>query len=138
MHRVLAALLLFALPVPALAQEGPMGIAFVQAPEQSWGVAMGATPKEAFALATAMCVEGGALAEDCLQTNWCQPSGWSVDMFVQHQEGIHWHEVVCGLPSREIGTTIAAALCDPLERPYLIACELVQVYDPGGTPMMPY
>lgn len=136
MRRSLAALLLLA--APALAQEGPMGIAFVQAPEQSWGVSMGATPAEAFANATAMCVDGGALAEDCLRTNWCFPAGWSIDVFLQHQEGLHWHEVVCGLPSREIGVTIATALCDAVERPYLIGCDLTQVYDPDGTPMMPY
>ncbi len=125
-------------PLPALAQDGPVGIAFVQAPEQSWGVAVGDTPDEAFGAAVAMCVEGGALAGDCLRTNWCYPAGWSIDIFAQHQEGLHWHEVLCGLPSREVGERVAAALCERSERPYLIECALVQVYDPAGTPMLPY
>ena len=134
-HLLIAALVL---PVPALAQEGPQGIPFVQAPEQSWGVAMGDTPEAALAAATAMCVEGGALAEDCLPTNWCFPAGWSIDIFAQHREGPHWHEVLCGLPSRETGEQVAQALCDRQARPYLIECQLVQLYDRDGTPLMPY
>lgn len=126
------------LPLPALAQNGPSGIAFVQAPEQSWGVAMGDSPAEAFAAATAMCVEGGALAEDCLQTNWCFPAGFSIDVFAQHREGNHWHEVICGLPARDVAEQVAHALCDPAARPWLIECQLVQVYDRDGTPLMPY
>lgn len=125
-----------AVPNIALAQGGPDGIAFVQAPEQSWGVAMGATPAEAFARATAQCVEGGALAEDCLQTNWCQPAGWSVDLFVMHQEGIHWHEVVCGLPNEEIAQAVAAEICDKAAREMIIECDLVQVYDHDGALQM--
>ena len=99
---------------------------------------MGDTPDAAFAAAVAMCVAGGALAEDCLLTNWCYPAGWSVDIFAQNVEGIHWHEVHCGLPTREAGERAVAALCDRAKRPYLLECALVQVYDPDGTPMMPY
>lgn len=126
-----------ALPLPALAQEGPLGIAFVQAPEQSSGLATGATPGEALKAATEICVAGGAEARDCLTTNWCQPAGWSIDLFVQHQEGLHWHEVHCGLPERSLAETVAAVLCDRAARPWLIECALAQVYDPQGTPMMP-
>ncbi len=135
-HLLLTALLIA--PLPALAQDGPRGIAFVQAPEQSSGMATGRNAAEAFAAATAQCVAGGALAEDCLQTNWCFPAGWSVDVFAQHREGLHWHEVICGLPSREVGEQVAHALCDPAARPFLIECQLVQVYDPDGSPMMSY
>lgn len=136
MRGVLLALL--ALPLPALAQEGPSGIAFVQAPEQSWGVAMGANAEEAFRIATEMCVAGGAEARDCLPITWCFPAGWSIDVFAQHQEGLHWHELHCGLPERDVAEAVAAQLCDRAARPYLIECALVQVYDPQGTPMMPY
>ncbi|MCL4675937.1 MAG: hypothetical protein KJZ59_07940, partial [Pararhodobacter sp.] len=101
MRRLILALSVSA-PFLAAAQAGASGIAFVQAPEQASGVAMGSTAQEAFARATAICVEAGAHAEDCLQTNWCYPAGWSVDLFVQHQEGNHWHEVVCGLPSQAL------------------------------------
>jgi hypothetical protein len=129
-------LALIGLAASAGAQEGAPGIAFVQAPEMSQGMAMGATPAEGFAAATAQCVEGGALPEDCIATNWCQPAGWSVDLFVQHVEGLHWHEVVCGLPEEGVALSVAAALCDLGDRPWLAACDLVQVYDPGGIPQL--
>lgn len=129
-------LLLLALPLPASAQR--LGIAFVQAPEQSYGVATGATATEAFDAAVAQCVEGGALAEDCLQTNWCFPAGWSIDVFAQHQEGLHWHETLCGLPSKETATEVAETLCNRSARPYLIECSLVQIYDPEGVRQTEY
>lgn len=133
----------FALPLglilagPLAAQDGPLGIAFVQAPEQSSGVATGRTPAEAFDRATALCVAGGATAEDCLPTNWCFPAGWSVDIFVQHVEGLHWHEVHCGLQSPELALRLAEVACNADDRPWAIECALVQVYDPEGTPQMP-
>ena len=125
---VIAALTAF----PAAAQDGPKGIAFVQAPEQGSGVCTGATPEEGFACAVAQCMETGARDEDCIRTNWCQPAGWSVDIFVQHQEGLHWHEVICGLPSEQIAQSAAEAACDPAERDYVIECSVVQMYDPEG------
>lgn len=134
--RIFVLLAGLALPFSAQAQE--RGIAFVQAPEQSSGMAVGATAEEAFAAATAQCVEGGAMAEDCLQTNWCLPAGWSIDVFVQHQEGLHWHETLCGLPSQETAQEVAEVLCNRSARPYLIECELVQVFDPMGTPQIEY
>ena len=136
MRRLSVTLAVSLAALPLHAQEGPRGIAFVQAPEQSWGMGMGDTPEQAFAAATAQCVEGGALAEDCLQTNWCLPAGWSIDLFLQHQEGLHWHEVICGLPSAEAGQAVAQALCDRSERPYLIECALVQLYDRDGAAQM--
>ncbi|GAB4276690.1 MAG: hypothetical protein Kow0013_30280 [Pararhodobacter sp.] len=120
----------------ATAQNGPPGIAFVQAPEQSSGMAMGATPQEAFAAATAQCIAGGALAEDCVPSAWCRPAGWSVDLFVQHREGPHWHEVVCGLPEEAVALSVAAALCDLGDRPWIAVCDLVQIHDPTGTPQL--
>jgi hypothetical protein len=124
--------LCLALVLPGLALAQPMGIAFVQAPEQSSGRAMGETPEAAFAAATQACVEGGALAEDCVQTNWCAPAGWSIDIFAQHTEGPHWHETVCGLPSEPVARAVAAQICDRAARPYLIECALVAVIDPEG------
>lgn len=121
----------------AIAQDGPNGIAFVQAPEQGGGTAVGATMEAAFADAVAQCMESGAAEEDCLKTNWCQPAGWSVDIFMQHEEGPHWHEVICGLPTETIAKAAATHMCDKLERPYLIACQVVQVYDQDGNKRMP-
>ncbi len=117
---------------PALAD----GIAFVQAPEQGSGVAIGATMEEAFGKAVAQCMESGALKEDCIRTNWCEPAGFSVDVFLQHSEGPHWHEVVCGLPDEQIARNVGEALCDRDARPYLIECAVVQVYDPDGGTLM--
>lgn len=118
--------------VPAVAQNGPVGIAFVQAPEQGGGVATGAAMEKAFAKATAQCMESGAVEADCLKTNWCFPAGWSVDIFVQHREGPHWHEVLCGLPSRAAAEATAVHVCDRSARDYLIECAAVQYYDPQG------
>ena len=129
-HILVIAALLFA--SSAVAQDGPQGIAFVQAPEQGSGVCLGATPEEGFACAVAQCMESGARDEDCIRTNWCQPAGWSVDIFVQHQEGLHWHEVVCGLPSEAVAKATALHVCDRSERDYIIECSAVQVYDPEG------
>ena len=120
----------------ALAQDGPAGIAFVQAPEQGDGVCTGTTMDEAFSCAVAQCVESGAADGDCLRTNWCQPAGWSVDVFVQHREGPHWHEVVCGLPTENIAKSVGEEICDRTERDDLIECSPVQPYDPEGTPQM--
>ena len=120
----------------AEAQDGPKGIAFVQAPEQGGGVCTGLTPEDGFACAVAECTAGGAADEDCIRTNWCQPAGWSVDIFMQHTEGPHWHEVICGMPSEAIARAAALHLCDTNERDYLIACTVVQVYDPEGEERM--
>jgi hypothetical protein len=122
--------------VPANAQDEPRGIAFVQAPEQGGGVCTGATPEEGFACAVEQCMADGARNEDCIRTNWCQPAGWSVDIFVQHSEGPHWHEVICGMPSEAIAKAAAAHVCDTSERGYLIECSVVQVYDPEGKERM--
>ncbi|WP_333831128.1 hypothetical protein [Pararhodobacter sp.] len=118
-------------------RNGPLGIAFVQAPEMASGMALALTPEEGFAAATAQCVAGGAMAGDCLHTNWCLPAGWSVDLFVMHQEGVHWHEVHCGLPSREVAEQVAEALCNPASRDWLSECLPVQFYDPEGTALLP-
>lgn len=124
---------LLALALPASAQ---VGVAIVQAPEQSWGIAIGETAADAFKVAIDMCVEGGALAQDCVPTNWCMPSGWTVTVGVMHLEGLHWSESVCGLPERPIAEAVGAALCDLEARPWVSDCVLAQIYDPLGTPTM--
>ncbi|MEN0000532.1 MAG: hypothetical protein AAF940_06575 [Pseudomonadota bacterium] len=123
---------------PAFAQDGLIGIAFVQAPEQGGGVAVDSDMESAFEKATAECMSNGAAAADCLRTNWCQPAGWSVDLFLQHQEGVHWHEVVCGMASESIARASVPILCDKSERTYIAACQMVQLYDPAGNAMIEY
>ena len=136
LHLLILPSLLLALP--AAAQDAPKGIAFVQAPEQGSGVCVGSTPEEGFSCAVAQCMESGAADEDCIRTNWCQPTGWSVDIFVQHQEGLHWHEVICGLPTEAVARKAAEAACDPKERDYVTECSMVQMYDPEGTKQISY
>ncbi len=117
----------------ALADDsGPAGIAFVEAPEQSSGMCVGNTPEDAFACAKMQCVEGGAVEEDCIETKWCQPTGWSVDFFVQHQEGLHWHEVICGLDSAETAMAMESVVCNRENRNYLIECAAVRLINPEG------
>jgi hypothetical protein len=117
----------------AVAAEEPVGaIAFAQAPEQSGGVGVAATVEEAIAAAMAECVAGGAPEENCFITAACEPAGWSVDVFLQHQEGPHWHEMHCGLPDEVTARAVAAALCDQAVRPYLMECALVGLRAAGG------
>jgi len=130
--RVTALALCALLAMPGLAAAQPMGIAFVQAPEQSSGEAIGPTPTEAFATATQICMDGGALAEDCLPVAWCFPAGWSIEVFAQNNEGFHWRDPVCGLPSEAVARAIAAQMCDADLRPDLMDCALVAVIDPDG------
>ena len=80
--------------------------------------------------------EGGAEAADCIPTNWCQPAGFSIDLFVMHTEGLHWHEVTCGLPTEEIARATAAAICTQGARPWIADCQLVQIYDRDGQPQL--
>lgn len=116
----------------AIAEDGPVGIAFVQAPEQSGGVCAAGNLDRAFACARQKCVEGGAEARDCLRVAWCYPAGWSVDVFMQHREGPHWHSYSCGWGTRESALRAAALTCDPLDNPDLVECTPVQLWDPTG------
>lgn len=121
----------------AAAAEGAVGaIAYAQAVEQSGGVGTGETIEAAIAAARAECVAGGARAQDCLITAACAPAQWSVDIFVQHQEGPHWHEMLCGIGDEAVIAGVVAALCDRAARPWLIECALVQVRDPAGMARM--
>jgi len=132
MIRVL--LLLTVLLMPAAAAAQFPGIAFVQAPEAGAGVGTG-DHDTAMAAAMAQCRET-AEAEDCFAVTFCQPAGWSIDLFLQHVEGPHWHQYLCGLPDRPTAERIAAAFCAQPEGGYLIECQLVQLFDPDGRPQM--
>lgn len=116
---------------PALAQ----AVAFAQAPEQSSGTGFADTIEGAISAAVAHCVEGGASEQDCQITAACSYAGWSIDLFVQHNEGIHWHEIYCGIPDETTARAMAEAACKMENRPYLIECALVQLWN-VQTPMM--
>ncbi|WP_333666622.1 hypothetical protein [Parvibaculum sp.] len=117
---------------PARADTGTGGIAFVQAPEQSSGVCAAGNPDKGFACAREKCTEGGAAAGDCLRVAWCYPAGWSVDVFMQHREGPHWHDYSCGWASREAALQAAKVKCDPAFAEALIECTAVMLWTPEG------
>lgn len=114
------------------AQDGPIGIAFAQAPEQSSGVCTGQSTDKTLACARAKCVDGGAMAQDCLRVKWCYPAGWSADLFVQHKEGLHWHEYLCGWDSKEAVMAAIDVACDRQRRDYIIECSAVRFWDNNG------
>ncbi|MDN2568016.1 hypothetical protein N1F89_17465 [Aquibium sp. A9E412] len=128
----LAGLCALVLSAAAAAQDGPTGIAFAEAPEQASGVCTGDTPDVAMACARRRCAEAGARPADCLRVAWCYPAGWSADVFVQHREGPHWHEYLCGWSSRAAALAAAEVTCDAALRPDLIECAVVRLFDEGG------
>jgi len=128
---IFATALLAALTTNLPAEERK-GIAFVHTPEQSGGVCVANTAEDGFACATKKCVDGGASGKDCIKTNWCQPAGWSVDVFLQHNEGVHWHEISCGWATKSAALAAAKILCDPKERQYVVDCLVTALYDPSG------
>ena len=118
--------------VGAPAQDGRHGIAFVQAVEQGSGVCTGKDAASAFACAKEKCTAEGAAGEDCTEQAWCNPAFWSVDIFLQHQEGPHWHEYYCGWNSKELAQAAVKTVCDKTLRPYLIECAAAMIYDEDG------
>jgi hypothetical protein len=130
-HSLVPALCLIA--TPAL----PQAFAYVQAPEVSGGIAVAADIGTAIDRAMADCVAGGGDGQSCRLSAACDPIGWAIDLFVQHREGPHWHEVHCGLPDRPSAEAVAAALCDPDRRPWLIECATVGLWARDGTRLIP-
>lgn len=132
----LPALLLVALfgafSARAVWAQGPLGIAFVQAPEAATGVCAGSSPDEAFACARRACAAGGVKPGQCLRVAWCFPAGWSTDVFVQDSNGLHGHEFSCGWPSRDLAEAAAALRCDKTRRERVEMCEVVRVFGPDG------
>ena len=126
----LIAILCFAV-VPAQAQE-TVGIAFVQAPEQSAGTCIAGNMDKAFACAKAECAgQDGVSAADCLRVKWCYPAGWAADLFVQHKEGIHWHDYLCGWGSKEDLLAAVKVRCEGSSKEWLLECSIVKAWDNG-------
>lgn len=74
-----------------------MAIAVYQAPEAGLGVCVGTNTIKTITCAQQKCVaESGLDVEDCIESLVCSPMGWTADIFMQHQEGNHWHDYVCG------------------------------------------
>lgn len=133
-HWFFAAML--ALAGHAAAQDGPRGIAFAIAPEQSDGMCIGEDPGQTAECAKAKCVDGGAMAEDCAPVAWCFPMGWSAQVSILHKEGISWSEYLCGWDSRKMVEAAAVIKCDPKLRSFIKECVVVQVWDNAGEPQM--
>ncbi len=135
MRKLLCATALAALlSGPAVAQDGPLGMAYVQAPEAGGGICFDTDARKAMDCAQQKCVADTGLApEDCIIQGWCLPSRWAADIFVQHTEGPHWHEVQCGWSSREKLEAAVKLLC---AEDYFVACTAVQIWDPEGKPQL--
>ena len=119
------------------AQDNNLGIAFVEAPEQSSGTCRASTPQKAFACAIKKCTANSTLAEDCLKVKWCFPAGWSADIFMQHKEGPHWHQYLCGWSTREDLDAAANILCNGSSKKWLQECDIVQIWDDIGLKITP-
>lgn len=59
-----------------------------------------------------------------------------MDFFIQHVEGLHWHEAQCGLPDEASARALERVFCDAELHPWVADCSLVQLYDPQGRPQM--
>lgn len=130
MMRVLLSLLLASMVSAAGAQDGPAGIAVVQAPEAGLGVCNATNMEDGIDCARTECIEQSGLTEnECVVDLWCQPALWSADIFMQHTEGPHWHQVICGWQDRENLDAAIALRCDS---DYLIECSAVRIWDPEG------
>lgn len=119
----------------AVAQDGPAGIAVVQAPEAGLGICHATDMDSGIECARTECIEQSGLSEnECAVNLWCQPALWSADIFMQHAEGPHWHEVICGWQDRD---HLEAAIAVRCESDYLIACSAVRLWDPEGNEIAP-
>lgn len=138
---MLALAMMGGLPAYAVAQEstgeGPLGIAFAEAPEMGGGVCHSANADEGLACARAKCASDGAAPADCLRTAWCYPAGWSADLFMQHREGPHWHRPLCGWQSREDLEAAIRIACEGSAAAYLIECTPVAIWAPDGSRLEP-
>lgn len=123
--------------IPAFAQaDAPAwrGIAVSQAPEAGLGVCFDTDAAAGLACAQDACMaESGLGPEDCGQNLWCSPHAFTADVFLQHAEGPHWHEFLCGAGSREELDRLVAARCDA---DYLIECEPVRIWDHDGNELL--
>lgn len=108
------------------------GVAIVSAPEQSFGMCFADNADKGFACAKAECTENGTLSSDCLRVKWCYPAGWTADVFMQHREGPHWHQYLCGWASREDADAAAKLMCNGSQKEWLIECTIVGLWDPEG------
>ena len=122
----LAVALSVATALPVLAQDGPVGVAFVQGEEGTWwchGPSVGA----AVDCARQQCLSSAG--EPCVPTRWCQPAGWSALMVTWLPE-FHATHILCGMPGAEASRAAARAICETGAE--FSRCDLVLHIDPTG------
>lgn len=132
---LIAALILLAMPVAAEDEMTPwQGIAVSQAAEAGLGVCFDTDMVEAVTCAQDQCMaESGLTTEDCHADLWCYPHRFAADIFMQHAEGPHWHEFLCGAESRDQLNALVAVKC---EAEYLIECSAVRMWDDASTELL--
>ncbi len=128
MLRLLLACIAAFLLSPAAAQDRvPQGIGFAQAEEGTW-LCRHEEASEALACAREHCLEE-APGQDCVQTAWCFPAGWSGTMTVWLAD-FHKTRVLCGMADEDTLRLMLAALClTELEATH---CDLTLTVDPDG------
>lgn len=106
------------------------GVAIAQAPEAGVGICFGEDAAKTISCARTRCMDDSGLGpEDCMVNLWCFPHRWVADIFMQHQEGIHWHSFVCDAMDRpELEALVATKCADD----GLIECSIVQMWDDDG------
>lgn len=132
---LIAALALLAGPVVAQDEPTPLqGLAVSQAAEAGLGVCPGTDTAEAMACAQDQCMsESGLGTEDCRADLWCSPHRFAADIFMQHAEGPHWHEFLCGASDRAELDALIAVKCD---KEYLIECSAVRIWDTDSNELL--
>jgi hypothetical protein len=125
------------LTTPALAQGGMspwQGIAVSQAAEAGLGVCFDSDMKQAVSCAREQCrTESGLGSDDCRADLWCYPHAFAADIFMQHAEGPHWHEFLCGADDRAELDALIAIKC---AKEYLIECSAVRIWDTDSNEML--
>ena len=125
-----ATFLLLTAPSPAEDLSPWKGLAVSQAPEAGLGICFGESPGEAMKCAQAQCMEQSGLGqEDCQVNLWCYPHAFAADIFMQHAEGPHWHEYLCGAQDMAELEAMIGVKCD---RDYLIECAPVTIWNMDG------
>ncbi|MEX1181112.1 MAG: hypothetical protein WEB63_09930 [Cucumibacter sp.] len=129
MLRFIVAVWLLLAPSLSFAQEGLIAFAAAQAPEAGLGTCFG-LDASAIECAEYECMEMSGLGiEDCHANIYCFPSYWVADIFMQHAEGPHWHQFICGWYDRAQLEAAIEIACMP---DYLIECTAVRIWNPDG------
>jgi len=124
---VLALAVALAPSFPAIAQPGPVGIAFAQAEEGTWWCRE-EDPGKGLACALDKC-RNEAPGQECHPTRWCLPAGWSGLMTVWLPE-FHNTIALCGTSGEAALISALAALC--ADSPYVTRCTPFAMIDPDG------